>query len=160
MQVEIDFPGHPFLVAFCQKRGDKAQAGCRVRKDGCHAGAAFDLAIDPFETVGRAQAGELALEAGLRAKAQQEVLLGNKSESTAPGEGVRGFQNGQFGGGRGLAVRLMSGQRMEERYRSSPGNSSNRLQQCVSGCVSSCRLKVGPEAAAKIFPFAPLLTRP
>ena len=61
MQVEIDFPGHPFLDAFCQKRGDKPQAGCRVGKDdaasghGCHAGPAFDPVVDSFETVGRAQ---------------------------------------------------------------------------------------------------------
>jgi len=37
-----------------------------------------------------------------------------KGESLAPG-GVRGFQDGQFGEGGGLAVRLMSGQRMAAR---------------------------------------------
>ncbi len=52
--------------------------------------------------------------------------------------GVRGFQDGRFGGGRGLAVRLMSGQRMDGRYRGDFANSSNGLQQCVSafaGCL-------------------------
>jgi hypothetical protein len=42
------------------------------------------------------------------------TVCARKGESLAPG-GVQGFQDGQFGEGGGLAVRLMSGQRMAAR---------------------------------------------
>ena len=46
---------------------------------------------------------------------------------------MRGFQDGLLGEEGGLAVRLMSGQRIDGRYRGDFANSSNGLQQCVSG---------------------------
>ena len=59
----------------------------------------------------------------------------------APHQGgeCEAFRTASLGGGGGLAVRLMSGQRMETRYRRRPANSSNGLQQCVP--ITPRRLK-------------------
>ena len=52
IQVEIDFTGHPVLIAFGQQRGDEAQAGSGIGEDGSDPGTTFDLAVDAFEAVG------------------------------------------------------------------------------------------------------------
>ena len=53
-EVEIDFPGHPVLIAFGEQRGDQAQAGSGIGEDGSDPGTPFDLAVDAFEAVGGA----------------------------------------------------------------------------------------------------------
>ena len=75
-QVEIDFAGHPVLVALGQEGGDEAQAGRRVGEDRGHAGAALDLAIDAFEAVGGAQARPLRQRQLEDRKAFRQVVLG------------------------------------------------------------------------------------
>ena len=56
MQVAIDFTGHPFLVAFCQKGRNEAQTGSGVWDDGRHAGTLFEFAVDAVVAVGGTQA--------------------------------------------------------------------------------------------------------
>jgi hypothetical protein len=50
-QVEIDFPSHPFLIAFGEQRRDQAQARSGVREDGSDTGTAFDFAVNAFAAV-------------------------------------------------------------------------------------------------------------
>lgn len=60
-QVEIDFAGHPLLVALGEQGGDESQTGCGVGEDRNDAGAALDLAIDAFRTGGGALPDALAV---------------------------------------------------------------------------------------------------
>ena len=53
-QVEIDFPGHPLLIAFGEQRGDQAQARSGVWEDGSNPGTTFDLAVNALQAIGRA----------------------------------------------------------------------------------------------------------
>ena len=79
-QVEIDFPGHPVLVALGQQGGDETQAGRGIGEDGGHASAALDLAIDAFEAVGGAQARPLRQRQLEDRKAFRQVVLGPLGE--------------------------------------------------------------------------------
>ena len=57
-------------------------------------------------------------------------------KAKAPHRGeCEAFRTASLGEGGGLAVRLMSGQRMDRRYGRPPAISSNGLQQYVSGCA-------------------------
>ena len=85
--------------------------------------------LDPFSGVGKA-----AQQSSVHRARSQPASGRQKGESPAPGE-VRGFQDGLLGEGEGPPW-LMSGQRMETLYRSSDPDSSNGLQQDVSGSVS------------------------
>src|SRR5260370_557781 len=75
LHVEIDFTGHPLLVAFGQQGGDKAQTGSGVREDRGNARAPLELAIDPFKTVGRAQTDTVRLRHVEGGKAFGEVIF-------------------------------------------------------------------------------------
>jgi len=46
LQVGIDFAGHSFIVAFCQKSGDETQAGSGIGEYGSDADAPFEFALD------------------------------------------------------------------------------------------------------------------
>ena len=54
-QFEIDFAGHPVLVALGQQGRDEEETGRGVGEDRGDASAALDLAIDAFEAVGGTQ---------------------------------------------------------------------------------------------------------
>src|SRR5258708_13645949 len=75
LHVEIDFTGHPLLVAFGQQGGDKAQTGSGVREDRGNARAPLELAIDPFKTVGRAQTDTVRLRHVEGGKAFGEIIF-------------------------------------------------------------------------------------
>ncbi len=53
-QVEIDFSGHPLLVAFGEQRRDKSQTGSGIGEDGSNTSPTFDFAVNAFKAVGRA----------------------------------------------------------------------------------------------------------
>ncbi len=75
-QVEIDFAGHPVLVALGQKGRDETQAGRGVGEDRRDTSAALDLAIDAFESIGRTQPNSLPKRHVERRKAVRQVFLG------------------------------------------------------------------------------------
>jgi hypothetical protein len=56
-----------------------------------------------------------------------------KKKAPHQGEECEAFKTARLEEGEGLAVRLMSGQRIGARWRCGPTNSSNGLQQGVSG---------------------------
>ena len=61
-------------------------------------------------------------------------LIQHPEKAKAPHRGeCEAFRTASLGEGGGLAVRLMSGQRMDRRYGRPPAISSNGLQQNVSG---------------------------
>jgi hypothetical protein len=68
-------------------------------------------------------------------QANRNDRVPRKAKAPHQGEECEAFQTARWGEGERLAVRLMSGQRMDARYRGDFANSSNGLQQCVLVCA-------------------------
>lgn len=82
-QVEIDFAGHPVLVALGQQGTDEAQTGRGIGEDRGHASAALDLAMDALKAIGGAQSRPLCKRQFEHRKAFRQVLLGPLGELRA-----------------------------------------------------------------------------
>lgn len=52
--VEVDFRGLPVVADLCQERADQPEERGFIGKHSGHAGAPFELSIDPFQSVGGA----------------------------------------------------------------------------------------------------------
>src|SRR3979490_2826297 len=59
LQAEVDFAGHPLLVAFCEQSGHQPQEGCGVGEDGGDPGSPLEFAVDAFEAICGSQPGSM-----------------------------------------------------------------------------------------------------
>jgi hypothetical protein len=86
-QVEVNFPGFPFVTGFGEDGADEAQEGGFIGKEAGDAGAACEFFIHALEWIGGAQAALVRAGKGEGGQALRQVFL---------------HPDGEFGGGGGV----------------------------------------------------------